>query len=57
MHKLLVIASERLAVPCISESSLPSCFIDEVDIIMPELVLCGFVVRLDTGEGGDHSDF
>jgi hypothetical protein len=34
MHKPLVIALERLAVQCISESCLPSCFLDQVDIIM-----------------------
>jgi hypothetical protein len=55
MHKPVVIASERLAVSCILESCLPSCFIDQVNIIMPELVLCGFVVCLNTG--GDHGDF
>jgi hypothetical protein len=50
MHKPLVIAPERLAVPCISESCLPSLFIDEVDIIMPELVLRGFVICLKMGD-------
>jgi hypothetical protein len=55
MHKPLVIAPEHLAVPCISESCLPSCFIDEVDIITPELVRRGFIVCLNTG--GDHGDF
>jgi hypothetical protein len=29
---------------------LPSSLVDEVDIIMPELVLRSFVVCLDTGE-------
>jgi hypothetical protein len=33
MHKLLVIASEHLIVPCILESCLPSSFIDVVNII------------------------
>jgi hypothetical protein len=55
MHKPLVIAPAHLAVPCISESCLPSCFIDKVDIIAPELLLCDFVVCLNTG--GDHDDF
>jgi hypothetical protein len=50
LHKPLVVASERLAVPCISESCLPSLFIDEVDIITPELVLRGFIVCLNMGE-------
>jgi hypothetical protein len=55
MHEPLVIAPERLAVPCISESCLSSSFVDEVDIITPELVLCGFVVCLNMR--GDHGDF
>jgi hypothetical protein len=54
MHKPLVVALERLAVPCISESCLPSCFVDKVNIITPELVLHGFVVYLNTR--GDHGD-
>jgi hypothetical protein len=54
MHELLVIAPERLTVPCILESCLPSLLVDEVDIITPELVLRGFVVCLNTG--GDHGD-
>jgi hypothetical protein len=45
LHKPLVEAPEHLAVLCISESCLPSYFIDEVNIITPELVLC------------DHGDF
>jgi hypothetical protein len=55
LHKLLVIAPERLVVPCILESCLPSLFVDEIDIITPEPVLHDFVVCLDTG--GDHGDF
>jgi hypothetical protein len=55
MHKPLVIASERLEVPCISKSYLPSSFVDTVNIITPELILRGFVVCLNTG--GDHGDF
>jgi hypothetical protein len=47
-----VVASERLAVPCISESYLPSSFIDKIDIIMSELVMRSFVVCLNMGEGG-----
>jgi hypothetical protein len=54
MHKSLVIAPERLAVPCISESYLSSCFIDQVNIIKSELILHSFVIHLDTG--GDHGD-
>jgi hypothetical protein len=52
MHKLLVLTPKYMAVPCISKSCLPSCFINEVDIITLELVLYGFVVCLDTGGGG-----
>jgi hypothetical protein len=55
MHKPLVVAPECLAVPCISESCLPSLFVNEVDIITPELVQRGFVVSLNTR--GDHGDF
>jgi hypothetical protein len=55
MHKPLVIAPKHLTVPCISESYLPSSLVDEVDIIMPELVLCSFVICLDTL--GNHGDF
>jgi hypothetical protein len=54
-HEPLVIAPERLTVPCVSKSCLPSLLVDEVDIIMPKLVLRGFVLCLDTGE--DHDDF
>jgi hypothetical protein len=55
MHKPLVVAPEHLAVSCISESCLPSSFVDEVDIITLDLVLHGFVICLNTG--GDHGDF
>jgi hypothetical protein len=55
MHKPLVIAPECLVVPCISKSYLPSCFVDQVDFIVPKLVVHGFIVCLDTG--GDHGDF
>jgi hypothetical protein len=40
---------------CILDSYLPSSLIDEVDIFMPELVLCGCIICLDTG--GPHGDF
>jgi hypothetical protein len=43
MCKPLVVAPEHLVVPCISESCLPSAFIDNVNIITPKLVLHGFV--------------
>jgi hypothetical protein len=51
----LVVALERLAVLCISESCMPSSFIDKVDIITSELVLRCLVVCLNTGR--DHGDF
>jgi hypothetical protein len=57
MHKPLVIALECLPVSCMSKSCLPSSFVDEVDIITPQLVLCGFVVCLHTEGGRDHDDF
>jgi hypothetical protein len=55
MHKPVVIALEHLMVPCISKSCLPLLFVDEVDIITPELILHDFIVCLDTR--GDHGDF
>jgi hypothetical protein len=48
MHEPYLVAFECLAVPYIFDSSLLSSLIDEVDIFMPELVLCGFIVYLDT---------
>jgi hypothetical protein len=54
MHKLLMIASENLVVPCIFNSRLSSSLINEVDIFTPKLVLRGFIVRLDTE--GAHGD-
>jgi hypothetical protein len=53
-HEVLMIASECLAVPCIHDNYLPSLLIDEVDVLMPKLVLCGFVVYL--GTKGAHGD-
>jgi hypothetical protein len=53
-HEPLVIASECLTVPCISHNCLPCSLLDEVNVIMPELTLCGFVVCLDMG--GAHGD-
>jgi hypothetical protein len=48
VHEPLLVAFECMAMPCIFNSRLSSSFIDEVDILAPELVLCGFVVCLDT---------
>jgi hypothetical protein len=50
MHEPLVIVLERLMVPCISESCLPSSLVDKVNIIIVELVLRSFIICLDTGE-------
>jgi hypothetical protein len=54
-HEPLVTASKRLMVPCISDNCLSSSLIDEVDVITPKLVLCGFIICLDTR--GAHGDF
>jgi hypothetical protein len=55
MHELLMIAPERLAVPCILDNRLSSSLVDEVDVITSELVLHDFIVCLDTeGAHGDH---
>jgi hypothetical protein len=35
MHELLVVAPERLVVPCISDHRLPSLFVDEVYVFTP----------------------
>jgi hypothetical protein len=47
-HEPLVVVPELLPVACIFNSSLPSSLIEQVDILTPELVLCGFVICLDT---------
>jgi hypothetical protein len=47
-HELLLVAFECLVVPCIFYSRLSSSLINEVDIFTSELVLCGFIVYLDT---------
>jgi hypothetical protein len=48
MHKLLLVVFQCLVVPCIFNSRLSSSFIDEVDILVPELVLRDFIICLDT---------
>jgi hypothetical protein len=48
VHEQLLVMFECLVVPCIFNSRLPSSFIDKVDILTPELVLCSFVICLDT---------
>jgi hypothetical protein len=55
LHEPLVVAPERLPVACIFNSRLSSSLIDQVDILMPELILHGFVICLDTQRA--HGDF
>jgi hypothetical protein len=43
-HKPLMVMPERLQISCIFNSRLSSSLVDQVDIIMPELVLRGFIV-------------
>jgi hypothetical protein len=43
-HELLLVAFEFLVVLYIFNSRLPSSFIDEVNILTPELVLRGFII-------------
>jgi hypothetical protein len=47
MHKLLVVAPERLVVPCIPDRHSPSMFVDEVHVLTPQLFLHRFIERLD----------
>jgi hypothetical protein len=54
-HERLVVVPERLPVACIFNSSLSSSFIDQVDILTPELILRGFVICPDTQRA--HGDF
>jgi hypothetical protein len=46
-HESLLVAFECLMVLCIFNRRLTSSFIDEVDILVLELILRGFVVCLD----------
>jgi hypothetical protein len=55
VYEQLLIALERLAIPCIFNSRLSSSFINKVDIFTPELVLRVFIVNLDTE--GTHGDY
>jgi hypothetical protein len=47
-HEPLLVVFECLVGPCIFNSRLPSSFINEVNILVSELVLRGFIVCLDT---------
>jgi hypothetical protein len=39
MHEPLVVAPERLVVPCISDRRFPSALVDEVHVLTPQLFL------------------
>ena len=47
-HGTLVIAFERLVVPCVPDCSLPSSLLDEVDVVAPSLFLQQFIKSLDS---------
>jgi hypothetical protein len=47
-HEPLLASFECLTVPCIFNSRLQPSFIDEVDILTPELVLRGFIICMYT---------
>jgi hypothetical protein len=55
MHEPLVVAPERLVVPCISDGCLPSTLVDEVHVLTPQLSLHRFLKSLDLR--GAHDDF
>ena len=48
MHKLLMIAPERLVVACISDCCSPSSLVDEVNILETLLFLLALVESLDS---------
>jgi hypothetical protein len=55
MHEPLVVAPERLVVPCISDCRLPSALVDEVHDFTPQLFLHRLIESLDPW--GAHDDF
>jgi hypothetical protein len=55
IHRKLPTMPEHLSVPCILDNCFPSSLDDEVNIITSDLVMCDFVVCLDTE--GVHGDF
>jgi hypothetical protein len=55
MHEPLVVAPERLVVPCVSNCRLPSAFVDEVRVFTPQLSLHRLIESLDPW--GAHDDF
>jgi hypothetical protein len=55
MHKSLVVAPERLVVPCISDRRSTSILVDEVHVLTPQLFLHRFIERLDLWRA--HNNF
>ena len=46
LHEPLMIAPEHLVVACILDCCSPPSFVDEVDVVTPQLLLHGFVESL-----------
>jgi hypothetical protein len=55
MHKPLVVAPERLVVPCIPHRRSPSTFVNAVYVLTSQLFLHRFIKRLDPWRA--HNDF
>jgi hypothetical protein len=55
MNEPLVVAPERLVVPCISDGRSPPTLVDEVHVFTPQLSLHRFLKGLDPR--GAHDDF
>jgi hypothetical protein len=55
MHEPLVVAPERLVVPCISDGCSPPALVDEVHVFTLQLSLHRFLKGLDPR--GAHDDF
>jgi hypothetical protein len=55
MHEPLVVALERLVIPCISDGCSPPTLVDEVHVFTPQLSLHRFLKGLDPR--GAHDDF
>jgi hypothetical protein len=50
MHEPLLVAPERLVVPCIPDGRLPPTFIDEVHVFTLQLFLHRLIESLDPWE-------
>jgi hypothetical protein len=48
MHESLVVAPERLDVPCVSDCCTPSALVDEVHVLATPLLLQILIKRLDS---------